>query len=272
MKSPAWKPFCAAVDALVRWEEKCPERDEAWEQVAARADALGQLKAVLEDGEEDPLPLSELLRLRGLPDTEAMALAMCRGSVLDVGAGSGVHSLLLQDQGVDVTAMDAQPELVELMRTRGVEQVCCADILELDQSANAMTWDTLLFMMNGLGLCGDLDGLRRLLVRCHTMVADGGAVLADGCDLRLSPAPEEADRIRLRLDAGREFCEAQLQMTFESRSGGSGEERQGERLVGAPFAWLYVDYATLEQVADEAGWSCQCVFSGGAEYLARLSW
>ncbi len=59
------------------------------------------------DGVETILPAGRFFRA---PDEfsaiENTALDLCRGRVLDVGAGSGLHSLALQAAGHSVTAMD----------------------------------------------------------------------------------------------------------------------------------------------------------------------
>ena len=79
-------------------------------------------------GEYDEIPVS--LFFRG-PDAflpfERVAMAECRGRVLDVGAGTGVHALALQDRGFEVTAVEVMPQAAEIMRRRGV-----SDVVELD--------------------------------------------------------------------------------------------------------------------------------------------
>ena len=74
--------------------------------------------------EEDEIPLSTLFRdYENMPEIERKALDMAKGRTLDVGAGSGCHSLVLQQRGVDVTALDLSPLSVETMRKRGVKNV-----------------------------------------------------------------------------------------------------------------------------------------------------
>ncbi len=60
--------------------------------------------------EEDEIPLATLFRkYEEMPEIERKALDMANGKTLDVGAGSGCHSLVLQEKGIDVTAIDISP-------------------------------------------------------------------------------------------------------------------------------------------------------------------
>ena len=43
------------------------------------------------------------------------------GKVLDVGAGVGSHALVLQQRGLDVTAMDISASAVTIMKQRGLK-------------------------------------------------------------------------------------------------------------------------------------------------------
>ena len=67
--------------------------------------------------EEDEIPLTTLFRkYKAMPEIERKALDMATGKTLDVGAGSGCHSLVLQEKGIDVTAIDISPLSVQTMK------------------------------------------------------------------------------------------------------------------------------------------------------------
>ena len=73
--------------------------------------------------EEDEIPLTTLFRsYESMPEIERKALDMAKGRVLDVGAGAGCHSLVLQEKGMDVTAIDISPLSVETMKERGLRR------------------------------------------------------------------------------------------------------------------------------------------------------
>jgi SAM-dependent methyltransferase len=211
---------------------------------------------IQEDGESWPLPVGEFFRgLDDLPAAETTALELCAGKVLDVGAGAGCHALALQDQEIDVRAVDVCPAAVDVMRRRGVRRVEVADFFD---PALTGSFDTLLLLMNGIGLVGDLAGLGRFFDRAGALLADGGQVLFDSCDLREIGNHREIERIESRVREGRYRGETIQQLHYRD-------------LRGSPLTWLYVDPETLDHQAALAGWQSQVVFEdeeGG--YLARL--
>ena len=53
--------------------------------------------------EEDEIPLATLFRsYESMPKIERKALDLVKGRVLDVGAGAGCHSLVLQEKGLSL--------------------------------------------------------------------------------------------------------------------------------------------------------------------------
>src|SRR5262245_25771126 len=60
---------------------------------------------------------------RRLRPIDRATLALCRGRVLDVGAGAGALALELQAAGLEVTALELLPGAAGVMRARGVRDV-----------------------------------------------------------------------------------------------------------------------------------------------------
>ena len=107
--------------------------------------------------DEDEMPVSHLFRTYSeMPRLEQLALDLCKGKVLDVGACAGCHTLHLQEKGFNVTAIDISPLSVETMKLRGIRQVMLADMFE-DNIGN--DYDTILLLMNGTSIAGTLDRL-----------------------------------------------------------------------------------------------------------------
>ena len=70
----------------------------------------GRLRVFSPQFEEDEMPVAMLFRTEAeMPPLERKALELCRGRVLDVGAGAGCHSLALQERGMGWTG---KPSLI----------------------------------------------------------------------------------------------------------------------------------------------------------------
>ncbi|RYD83947.1 MAG: methyltransferase domain-containing protein, partial [Sphingobacteriales bacterium] len=117
-------------------------------------------------GPKEQMPIAAYFRGEDdMPDLEWAALDHCRGTVLDIGAGAGSHALVLQQRGMEVTALEISPLAVEVMQQRGVSKIVEADIF----TYNAAKYDTLLLLMNGIGLTGTIDNLRVFLQQAKTL-------------------------------------------------------------------------------------------------------
>ena len=143
----------------------------------------GTLRVLSSMFDDDEIPVATLFRTElQMPALERMALNLCRGHVLDVGAGAGCHSLALQDRGLEVCSIDISPLSTRARTLRGVRDARCTDFF--GQELDGMRFDTIVLLMNGLGIAGTLDRLPSLLNRCKALLTPGGRVLADSSDLR----------------------------------------------------------------------------------------
>jgi SAM-dependent methyltransferase len=238
MKSAAWRPHGAALLDYFKGETSAA--------VVVHGD----------DGETETVPIRVFFR--GPADFSALeeaALDLCRGRVLDAGAGSGCHSLVLQEQGLPVCAIDIAPEAVEVMRRRGVEDARCADVFSFE----AEPFDTVLLMMNGIGVVEDLAGLDRFLAGVGRLLKPDGQVLLDSYD----PGWTEDRDNGLPPAAG----------ALRNRYGGEMRFRlEYQGAMGPCLRWLFVDSGTLVDHASRAGWSCEVVWQEEeGHYLARLT-
>ena len=111
-----------------------------------------------DDGLTTDLPMSVFFRKPpDLSPLEQTAIDLCRGYVLDVGAGVGCHSLVLQEQGLAVYAIDISPEAVEIMLERGVKEVQCVSIFDFSGGP----FDTILMMQSNGTRGGQAEGTDR---------------------------------------------------------------------------------------------------------------
>ena len=203
--------------------------------------------------EEDEIPLTTLFRkYKNMPEIEKRALDMAKGRTLDVGAGSGCHSLVLQEKGIDVTAIDISPLSVETMKERGVKNA-----LELDFFTLEGQYDTIIMLMNGIGIVGTLDRLPMFFRQLDKILAPGGQVLCDSSDISYVFEGEDG-----MLDIPNEmeyYGEHSFQMQYKDT-------------IGEPFDWLYIDADTLREKAAINGYAVEIATEGEHyDYLARIT-
>lgn len=198
--------------------------------------------------EPEEMPVDIFFRKEDeMPDIELEAMDLCEGRVLDVGGGAGSHSLILQERGFDVIALDISATAVEIMKSRGLKQVVQADIY----TYSGEKFDTLLFLMNGIGLTGTLEGFRRFLEHAKTLLNEDGQLLFDSSDI--SYLYEETEK-----PTDKYFGEVSYQYAYREET-------------GEWFNWLYIDPFTLKKIAKECGWECHLLFDTGEDqYLAEM--
>ena len=108
-----------------------------------------------DDGLTHDLPTNVFFRKPSdFSSLEQTAMTLCRGYVLDIGAGTGCHSLALQERGIRVLAIDVSSHAIEIMSKRGVKECQHVDVFEFHQGP----FDTLL-MMHSIGMVENLSGL-----------------------------------------------------------------------------------------------------------------
>jgi len=200
-------------------------------------------------GEKEEMPIGIFFRTpQDFPELEFIALSLCDGTVLDVGAGAGSHCLYLQERGFNVTALELSQKACTLMKARGVQQIVRADIFAF----KGKQFDTLLFLMNGIGIAQTLAGLKQLLEHCKLLLKKGGQLLFDSSDIRY--LYEEGLNM-----PDYYFGEIHFQYEYDGNK-------------GAPFSWLYIDQETLISLGHQLGWIVQILYEeDDDQYLVRMS-
>ena len=203
------------------------------------------------EGEE--LPVSHLFRKYSeMPFLEKEALSLVKGRVLDVGAGTGVHSLYLQNNGFDITSIDVSELSCEIMKEQGLKNVKCDDIWTFE----AEGYDTIIFMMNGIGLVKNLEGLQVFLEYIKSFLSSNGQILLDSSDIKYMFYDDDS----LWLDMNFAYYgELEYQLTYK-------------HYTSKTFPWLFVDFDRLRSIAIKCGWNVELIYEDDHfHYLARLT-
>lgn len=198
-------------------------------------------------GEPEEMPVEVFFRDElDFTTLEHLALMECRGKILDLGAGAGAHSLSLQEKGFEVVALENSPRCIEVMKQLGVQQ-CIFD----DYENHHESYDTVLVLMNGLGLAGKLNQVGSFIRKCMSIVKPGGQLLVDSSNISY-----------LYSDISKPkgyFGEVSYQYEYKNEKGDW-------------FDWVYVDQEKLKSITDELGYTLEILITDeNSQYLARIA-
>ncbi len=204
--------------------------------------------------ELDELPVDYLFRdFEDMNDIEQKALELSQGKTLDIGAGAGSHSLYLQNErNLDVTALDISPKSVEVCQLRGIKKAVSQNMLDFE----GQTFDTILLLMNGTGIFESLEKIDIYLKKLHSLLNENGQVLIDSTDI-LYMFDKDYDG-GVYIPAGGYYGELDYIVHYK----GESEE---------PIKWLYLDFYTLKNAAENNGFNIEKVLQDEDSYLARLT-
>ncbi|MEX8547466.1 MAG: class I SAM-dependent methyltransferase [Mucilaginibacter sp.] len=200
-------------------------------------------------GGPEEMPIEVFFREEDeMPEAELLALQLCRGKILDIGAGAGSHALILQERGFEVTALEVSPGAAAVMQKRNVKRVLEQDIYQYKTDK----FDTLLLLMNGIGLTQNLAGLDRFLQHAKQLLLPGGQFIFDSSDIAYLYED-------LPLPKNQYYGEISYQYEYKKQRGDW-------------FNWLYIDPETLQKQAKKQGWNCAIMYQDEMDlYLARLT-
>jgi SAM-dependent methyltransferase len=189
-----------------------------------------------------------------MPKLERLALKKCSGKILDVGAGAGCHSLYLQNNKFDVTALETSTLCCDVMSKQKIRKVINSDIL----SFNNEKYDTILLMMNGIGIAGTLSGLNTLLGHLKTLLNKSGRIILESSDL-IYLFEQEDGTFMVDINASHYYGEIDYLLKYQN-------------VTGKPFSWLFADHVILTDIAEQNGLKTSIIEYGPHyDYLAQLT-
>lgn len=213
--------------------------------------------------DDDEIPVDALFRsFEQMPALEQTALRMAQGKIMDVGAGSGCHSLALQSMGKNAVAIDISPLSVAVMKDKGLD----ARLVNLYDETFSEKFDTILMLMNGSGIIGRLENMGMFFKRMKQLLAPGGCILMDSSDLRYLYEDEDGS---FEIDLADEYYGL---LDYQMEYVPSKRISSGPTVLGESFDWLYVDFDTLSYYAEQNGFNVEMAAQGEHyDYLAKIS-
>ena len=130
----------------------------------------------------------------------------------------------------------------------------CADLFRF----RGGPFETILLMMNGIGVVGDLAGLDRFLGQVPRLLTPDGQILLDSYDPTWEDDSDERPDCATT-SAGRYIGEMRFRLEYQGRK-------------GPTLLWLFLDSKLLTERAMKAGFSCKVIWQEEeGHYLARLT-
>ncbi len=130
--------------------------------------------------DDDIIPLEVLFRRHeDMPELEQLALSRCTGKILDVGAGAGAHAKYLMESGLEVHCIDISQGAIEYLEEIEIP-ARKLDFFDVKEES----YDTVLMLMNGIGIAGTLSNLEKTLHHAKSLLNAKGKILCDSSDIK----------------------------------------------------------------------------------------
>ena len=116
-------------------------------------------------------------------------------------------------------------------------------------------FDTVLMMMNGIGIAGNLDNLERTLLKAKAMLTPNGKIICDSSDVKFLYQDDDGS---MWVDLNTTYYgNFKFQMEYKEH-------------ISEWFDWLYVDFDTLKSRAKKVGLIASKIHEEDHQYLAEL--
>ncbi|WMJ74711.1 methyltransferase domain-containing protein [Cytophagaceae bacterium ABcell3] len=200
-------------------------------------------------GTVEEMPVEVFFRNReDFSKLENIALSLCRGKVLDVGAGAGAFTIELEDTGLQITALEVNPSCCDIMQRMGVQDIRQEDIWTF----SGEKFDTILLIMNGIGIAETLNKLPDLLLKLKGLLNPEGQILFDSSDINYLYFDQKKPTAHY-------YGEISYQYEYEGKK-------------DPPFSWLFVDEATLLEVCKSLNMNLEILYKNTEDqYLGRIT-
>jgi len=171
---------------------------------------------------------------------------------LDIGCGAGSHTLYLQNKNLNIKAIDISEGAIKTSMERGVKNAMIQNIWDVKNEK----YDTILALMNGVGISGSLDQLTPFLEHLKTLLQKDGQIIMDSSDVIYMYKNEMGE---YDIPEGNYYGEVTFEFKYKNQ-------------FSDKFNWLFIDSELLKKHAKEAGLQFELVKKGyHYDYLAILT-
>jgi SAM-dependent methyltransferase len=237
-----------------------PDRDAQGRQLLAQlksgfpvAEIIEREDGYIDTGSEPGL---YFLEYEAWEPLERRAIQAVKGSVLDVGCGAGRHALYLQQQGFDVTGIDASPGAVRVCKARELRKVILRPLTDVGRFKPA-AFDTVLMLGNNFGLFGSFRGARRLLRKIHRITSDDARLIVGTRNPEKTTNPHHLAYQRWNQKRGRMRGQIRLRVRFENA-------------IGPWMDYLFVSPEEMKDILDETGWQIETLLESSAPHYFAI--
>jgi len=144
--------------------------------------------------------------------------------------------------------MEISPKAAAVMEQRGVKKIILQNIYTFE----AKRFDTLLLLMNGIGLTGNITSLSKFFQHAKKLLNPGGQLIFDSSDVA--------------------YLYDNKVPVMENYYGEILYRYEYKKQKTDWFSWLYIDKNYLLEIADKEGWRTEILSEDEHDlYLARLT-
>lgn len=181
-----------------------------------------------------------------MPEYEQIALSLCEGSILDIGAGAGAHSAFFSAKNKTVTALESDSGFATLLSRIPNTTVVHQDFFSYKPT---QTFDTILLLMNGLGIAQSATKLPEMFDKLAALLSEKGKILVEITDYKHSPEYDPATmhnpEITFRLMYNKKFSEE--------------------------FTWLYPDLEMVTEQCERLSLTNKLIYQEDETLLLEIS-
>lgn len=202
--------------------------------------------------DDDIIPTAYLFRkFESFPQVEKTAMQLCRGEILDIGAAAGPHTRYLLDKGFAVTTIEMSPLAHNYLSQTFPK---AKHILGKVEENHDGKFDTLLLLMNGIGIAGHCRNVTPFLMKIKEQLAPGGQIICDSTDVSYlydndNVPPGSIDDY---------YGDFQFNMRYNNHNSGW-------------FNWVYLDPKSFQKCAKDAGLKLSLCAEEDSSFLVRLT-